>query len=78
MKYENVEKFVHDNEILAREIAIFKCGNLYCDECIFNIEHVEPGENNCLSGTIEEILKAKYSHESEDGNAKETCNNQHS
>lgn len=75
MTYKDIEKFVRENEILAREIAIFNCGRLCCSECVFNI-HIP--ETSCLSDTIEAMLNAKYSHESEDDNAKEACNNQHS
>lgn len=62
MKYEDIKKYVHDNVILAREIAKFKRQPLCFGECISHIGDIPEAEN---------------SHESEEDNAKETRNNQH-
>lgn len=74
MKREDIEKFVRENDNLARYIAYFNCGNTCCSECIF---HVELEETICLSSELEAIIRANdsYKHNSEDNNAKETRNN---
>lgn len=53
MKYKDIEKFVHDNKFLAREIANFNCEGIGCSECVFKID--DP-TICCLSTAAEVIL----------------------
>lgn len=56
MTYDELEKFAHENKVLARAIAHFDCSLLSCDGCIFYNEGID---YQCISTLLSIVFEKK-------------------